>query len=116
MITIRRVRREDLPSILRIERGSFGRDAWNRAAFLDYLAVPDRSLFLCAMDGGAIAGYVLAARRGIRAEVDSIAVAPRHRGRGLAAVLLKRALAQLRRQGVRTVSLNVRLENKAAIR
>lgn len=116
MMSIRRARPGDLQSILRIEKRSFARDAWDRELFLDYLAQSGNSVFLAATIDCAVVGYVVAFHRETSAEVDSIAVAPAKRGRGVAGALLKRVIALLRQRGFRTVSLNVRLENKAAIR
>lgn len=121
MLDIRRARIDDLPSILRIERKSFDRDAWDREIFLDYLHRSANSVFLVAVIDGAAAidrkviGYALALHGKTRAEIHSIAVAPAERGRGVAVALLKRILASLRQRGFATVSLDVRLENKAAI-
>ena len=115
MVSIRRARPADLPSILRIEKKSFGHDAWDRAMFLDYFARPARSVFLVAVVDRTVAGYALACHTPTRAELHSIAVAPSHRGKGIAIALMRRVLASLARSGFRDVSLNVRLENKAAI-
>jgi ribosomal-protein-alanine N-acetyltransferase len=115
-MNIRRVHFDDLPSILRIEKKSFERDAWDRELFLGYLAQSARSVFLVAASDRRVVGYALAFHSPTRAEIHSIAVAPAARGRGVAAALLRRAIALLRRRGFETVSLNVRLENKAAIR
>ena len=46
MISIRRARGDDITSILRIEKKSFGRDTWDRGLFLDYLEQPISSVFL----------------------------------------------------------------------
>jgi len=116
MIGIRRACGEDLPSVLRIEKKSFTRDAWERELFLGYLSQPGRSVFLVAIAEGRIVGYALAFHSKSRAEVDSIAVAPAQRGQGVAVALLKRVVGSLRRRGFGTISLNVRLENEAAIR
>jgi ribosomal-protein-alanine acetyltransferase len=115
MMSIRRARHDDLRSIVRIETKSFGRDAWEREVFIDYIARRDRSLFLVAIINGVVAGYALAWHSGIRAEIDSIAVALPHRGKGVAVALLKRLISVLRRRGFGTVGLNVRLDNAAAI-
>jgi ribosomal-protein-alanine acetyltransferase len=115
-MSIRRTRGDDLRSILRIEKRSFARDAWNKELFLDYLARPDNFLFLTATIGHAVVAYVVAFQGATRAEVGSIAVAPAKRGRGIAVALLKRVIGVLRQRGFRTVSLNVRPRNKAAIR
>ena len=62
-----------------------------------------------------VVGYALAFHSETRAEIHSIAVAPADRGRGIAVLLLKRIIASLRRRGFGIISLNVRLENKAAV-
>jgi ribosomal-protein-alanine acetyltransferase len=115
VIEIRRAHLNDLPSILRIERTSFDRDAWDREIFLDYLHRSANSEFLVAAIDRKVIGYALAFRSETRAEIHSIAVAPAARGRGVAVALLKRILTLLRQQGFQTVSLDVRLENEAAI-
>jgi ribosomal-protein-alanine N-acetyltransferase len=115
VISIQRARRDDLPSILRIERKSFALDAWDRDQFLDYVARTDRSVFRTATINGIVVGYALAFHSKTRAEIHSIAVAPAHRGKGIAVALLKRVIRLLRWRGFGTVSLNVRLENSAAI-
>jgi ribosomal-protein-alanine N-acetyltransferase len=115
MMSIRRARGEDLRSILRIEKMSFARDAWDRDIFLDYLA-RSGTLFLAATIDHAVVGYIVASLGDTRAEVDSIAVAPAKRGRGIASALLQRVVGVLRRRGLKTVCLNVRIENQAAIR
>jgi [ribosomal protein S18]-alanine N-acetyltransferase len=116
MPSIRRARRDDLPSILRIEKRAFARDAWDRKLFLDYLDRSEHSLFLAATINRVVVGYVIAFHSATRAEIDSIAVTPASRRRGVAVALLKRVTRMLRRRGFRTISLSVRLENKAAIR
>lgn len=73
-------------------------------------------MFLVAAIQGKVIGYALAFHGETLAEIHSIAVAPAQRGRGVAVALLRRVIALLRRRGFQTVSLNVRLENNAAIR
>jgi ribosomal-protein-alanine acetyltransferase len=116
MIRIRSVRQNDLGSILRIEKSSFGREAWSREQFLDYLAQPDRSVFVVAIIDDKVAGYALAFHSRTRAEIDSIAVPPAQRGKGVAFALMKRVIGLLRRRGYSDVFLSVRITNKAAIR
>jgi ribosomal-protein-alanine N-acetyltransferase len=116
MMSVRRARSDDLPSILRIEKKSFARNAWDPELFLDYLAQPARSVFLVATIDRVVVGYALAFHTTARAEVDSIAVTPAQHGQGVAVALLKRVIGLLRRRGFRTVSLNVRPKNTAAIR
>ena len=65
--------------------------------------------------GGIFAGFVLSRRAGDEAEILSIAVARRHRGRGLARQLLNLHLGRLAALGVRALFLEVDENNAAAI-
>lgn len=112
---VRRFAMHDLASILRIEQKSFGVDAWPADLFKNY-ALRRPELFLVAQVGRRIAGYSITcvSARGV-AEVDSIAVLPRYRGRGIAKMLLQRSIQKVRRIGVSAVTLMVRRENTSAI-
>ena len=110
---IRSVSVGDLAAILGIERASFGKDAYDRNLFAKYLAAPG-VLFLAAELGSRLCAYSLALSSGERAEVVSIAVAPRCRGKGMARALLANTLRRLKRRGVTRVSLTVKIGNHAA--
>jgi ribosomal-protein-alanine N-acetyltransferase len=115
IVTIRVFQKSDVPSILRMERKSFDRDAWPREVFLDYAAaVPD--FFLVARLDGRIAGYSIGCLTRHGAEIASLAVRPIHRKHGVATALLKATIRKLRRSGAAAVWLMVRRENEAAIR
>src|ERR1022692_2232300 len=100
MISIRRASVDDLTSIMHIEKKSFARDAWDKKLFLDYFAQPAKSVFLVATVNDVIVGYALSFHGKTRAEIDSIAVAPAHRGQGVAVALVKRVIGSLRRRGL----------------
>lgn len=98
-----------------IETASFGKDAWRREWFLPYWHA-DPELFLIARLGRRIAGYSIVRIDWRGAELDSIAVDPRYRGRGVAQALLKGTIARLRTQGAGTLRLMVSTENEPALR
>jgi len=100
---------------MQIERASFGRDAWDRNQFLEYLTEPENCIFLVAVAAATVAGYIIGSCTQNRAEVDSIAVSPAHRGQGIAAALMARLVRLLRRRRLSTLKLTVRLDNAAAI-
>ena len=114
-ITVRSFENNDLPSILRIERKSFDRDAWSREVFLEY-ACAASDLFLVARVAGRIAGYSIACLARHGAEIASLAVRLRYRQEGVATVLLKTTIRRVRRTGARAVWLMVRRQNDEAIR
>lgn len=99
---------------MRIERASFGREAWPRDLFLQYAAAVPQ-LFLVARISGRIAAYSIATLTRHGAEIESLAVLPRYRKLGIAIALLKATIRKLRRAGVRRISLMVRRKNAAAI-
>lgn len=103
---------DDLPSVVAIERASFS-DPWSRQAFVDSLSDPVR-LFLVAVDGSVVAGYVIAWFVAGEGEIANIAVAPAWRGRGIGAALLDAALAAGTSRGATAIYLEVRESNAPA--
>jgi ribosomal-protein-alanine N-acetyltransferase len=103
-----------LRRILKIEGESFPADEWPPSLFLEYAA--DCPLFLVAKVGRIIAGYAVTSVRGERAELLSIAVAERFRGKGVAARLLTYTLRRLDRAEIGVMVLMVRRSNEGAIR
>ena len=98
--------------MLEIERASFGKDAWTAELFLEYWrACPQ--LFLIARQGRRIAGYSITRTTWRGAELESIAVDPPYRGRGVAQALLKATISWLRAGSLR---LMVGTENEPALR
>ena len=114
-IDVRPFERRNLNRIVQIERESFGKDAWPAEAFLDYWR-ESPNLFLVARPGRKIAGYSIARTTWRGAELESIAVDPRYRGRGVAQALLDATVARLNREGTRTLRLMVGTANRRALR
>jgi ribosomal-protein-alanine N-acetyltransferase len=116
-ILVRRAGVEDLDRILTVERAGFGRWAWDRNLFAEYLDSCG-PLFLVAESRGKVAGYSIAwiscglIRR--RAELVSIAVDPAMQGKGVANALLARTLSGLRRRGIHHLGLVVKVTNDRA--
>lgn len=124
---LRRFRPSDMEELLAIERACFGRDAYDRNLFAEYLRVCD-GLFL-VVEGAAPAsgaragkpmllGYSIACicrtRPGL-ANLVSIAVAPEARGGGAASLLLSSTIRRLKLRGVERLTLVVRESNGRAI-
>ena len=104
--------RRHLKRVLEIERASFGRDAWPAEAFLEYRR-ESPGLFFVARLGRRIAGYSITRTTGRGAEIDSIAVDPRYRGRGVAQALLNATRAHV---GDVPLRLMVETANAPALR
>jgi ribosomal-protein-alanine N-acetyltransferase len=114
---IRRLRTADLDRILVIERASFGKDAYDRNLFAEYLRKCG-DLFLVALRGSRICGYMITRTRadGTGAEVISLAVDPNSRGQGAASSLMASTLRRLRRRKIPRASLMVKVTNQTARR
>jgi [ribosomal protein S18]-alanine N-acetyltransferase len=113
---IRRARPGDLPRILEIERATFGIDAYDRKLFAEYLHICG-DLFLVALRGPSICGYLIACLGGRAgsAELVSIAVDPAARQQGAASALLDSTLRRLRRRNATGLTLMVREANEPAL-
>ena len=98
--------------MVEIERDCFGRDAWPAKLFLAYWQ-SSPEFFLIAKDRGKIAGYSITRTDWRGAELESIAVDPRYRGRGIAQALLQATIARLLGGALR---LMVSTTNEPALR
>jgi ribosomal-protein-alanine acetyltransferase len=114
---IRDARAADLDALLRLEAASFPGDRIARASFRRLLLRPSAALRL-ATAGGDLLGYALLLfREGTSvARLYSIAVAAEARGRGIGRLLLEDAARIARRHGCSCLRLEVRADNRAAIR
>jgi [ribosomal protein S18]-alanine N-acetyltransferase len=115
--SIRLIKLSDLDRILSIEHASFGKDAYDRNLFADLI---DKcgELFLVAVKGRSICGYIVTCTGGrtASAELVSIAVHPKYRGKGIASALMASTLRRLCRRGVARFHLTVKVTNHVAIR
>jgi len=103
----------DLTAIERIEQRAYP-TPWSRSMFASELAKPT-SICLGAFDGSDLVGYVVNSRYVDAWHVMNVAVAPEHRGRGVATMLLER-LFELTADDVRRgYTLEVRVSNATAI-
>jgi ribosomal-protein-alanine N-acetyltransferase len=111
--SVRRLRPADLDRIMEIECASFGADAYDRNLFAQFLDTCG-DLFLAVERSGEVRGYLIACRRGRRAEVASVAVDPACRGQGAASALMESALRRLRLRRVARLVLMVKVTNHRA--
>src|SRR5687768_16694258 len=99
---------------MRIERASFGRDAWPARDFMDF-ARDKQGIFLVAIQGKQVIGYVLGGMMGVQRYIGSIAVRGDVRRAGLGRMLLQRMIDKLAQRGAQEYGLHVNTHNTAAI-
>ena len=115
-LEFRRLELRDLNAIEEIERASY-RTPWSRSMFAGELAKPS-SLSLGGFDTetGELLGYLIISRYVDAWHVMNVAVAPDHRRRKIATMLLERLFELTAGEGQRGYTLEVRVSNDVAIR
>jgi len=111
-LALRNCQHQDLDQILAIEQASFADSAYSRADFV-YLIESAKGGFIVAEGNDHLMGYVVALSEGGTGIIQSIAVSPDLRRKGIGSALLKSAvdfLSELER-----IWLLVDLNNEAAI-
>jgi len=112
-VSIRRVRRTDMPCIYEIEQLSFKQPY--SSAYINSLAHVALKTFLVAEKDGKIAGYVVAIVQGLGlGHIISIAVHPEYRRQGIGVALILRLIEILKEQGASVIRLEVRKSNIVA--
>jgi ribosomal-protein-alanine N-acetyltransferase len=119
-LTVRRCAARDIEHVAAIERVAFS-DPWSFETFsaalalrhLRFLVAEDRAPTLGDAEP-AVVGYVVAMVMADEGEIADVAVAPGARRRGVARTLIERVAAELMREGVRSLYLEVRESNVAA--
>lgn len=119
---IRSPSESDIQDLLALEHACFDAPCYRphrftRSEFLSYLRTPD-AVFLAAMQRQLLIGYI-AGYRGVRsrnrsARIESLAVAPAARRRGIGGLLLRRFLDEAKRRGSSRVTLEVAEVNERA--
>jgi ribosomal-protein-alanine N-acetyltransferase len=105
---------EDVPEVVKIERLSFS-TPWSEASF--YSEIYNKySIVRVAELNGIIAGYICARHIADECHLLNMAVRPDYRRHGIAAMLLKNIIEELRGSGCRFLFLEVRESNYAARR
>ena len=105
---------EDAASLVALEAGVFGADAWGVDAVMDELTGDNRKVAVAEVDG-AVIGYAAVTRAGDVADLTRIAVAPDVRRLGVGGVLVLWAVEAARLAGAGRMILEVAESNTAAI-
>lgn len=114
--TVREAKESDLEEVMRIEKASFSKYPFPIEVF-EELFKRCSKYFLIAEYKGGVSGYVCGRLVGKNlGEVVSIAVEPGLRRRGIGRMLMLELESRFREDRVKTVRLEVGVDNDAAIR
>lgn len=113
MITIRKMKAEDVPQIAALEAACFS-VPWDAASLAAELENP-LSLWLTAAEGQTAAGYIGSQSVLGEADMMNLAVAPSHRRQGIARALVLELIRELTAAGVTCLTLEVRAGNAPAL-
>jgi len=114
-LRVRQFEDNDLSRVMEIENSCFlPCDAYPRER-IEQLARDHKDDFLVAEREGNIFGYIIAYNNQGIADVDSLAVDPRHRSQGIGKILLSFVMGRFKRQGLKLASLEVRVRNSPAV-
>ena len=114
-MTLRQATVADLDAIMALENSSFPTDAWSRDT-MDAELRSIHNVYLVDDHDGVVIGYggVRALQGGSDADIQTIALDPAHRGRGLGRALLRTLLQTAIDRGAREMFLEVRADNPGA--
>jgi [ribosomal protein S18]-alanine N-acetyltransferase len=111
---VRRFCPEDADAVMAIVAESPQAANWSRKSYLDF-ANEDGTIALVIEAGDSVTSFFFGRRVEDQAEILNLAVVTRRRREGQGAKLLKAALAEFRLRGAKSVYLEVRESNSAAI-
>ncbi|MBQ7817864.1 MAG: ribosomal protein S18-alanine N-acetyltransferase [Oscillospiraceae bacterium] len=114
MIEIIQMQSVHAPQVAALEKQCFS-EPWSENSIAGELSNP-LSLWLVALDGDCVAGYV--GSQSVMGETDmmNIAVSPKYRRQGVAEALIEELVRQLQEKGNHCLTLEVRVSNDAAVK
>lgn len=114
-IEVRAMRAEEVDDVAALSTRCFGGSAWTVAELHAELARSFAEVWVARGADGSIAGYAVAWFVGDDGELLTIGVDVEARGRGLGRALLERVQASTAARDVRSLTLEVRPSNDAAV-
>lgn len=113
---IRQAQSQDLEQLIRLEELCFNEESFSRQQ-IRYLATRAKADFLLTEEAGEITAFIVLLKRknSSALRIYSLAVSPRHRGKGLARLLLAEAGKRARNNGFRYLTLEVSAFNEPAV-
>jgi ribosomal-protein-alanine N-acetyltransferase len=117
IVTIRAATIDDLEAILDIEQRAFRKDRFSKRQYIYLLTKANSTVYLLVTGKKVIATAVMLWRRKSRiGRLYNIAVHPDFQGQGMGAILMEACEKECRKRGCTVVTLEVRSDNKGAVR
>lgn len=113
-LSIRRMRIEDLPQVIEIDRASFPMP-WSDRTYRYELTRNQAAELFVAEQEGTIVGYIGTWQIIDECHISTLAVDTSYRRQGIAKSLIEYALRRAVAKGISTATLEVRVTNEAAI-
>ena len=130
-VIVRRMREEDIPQAVEIEKAAFTRP-WSKSIFKATLLLPYAAYYVAVEQGGMEQGGMEQGEKqgpepdrivgicGVKkifeeGEISNVAVHPDCRGRGISRRMLEMLIREAREDGVESFTLEVRAGNRTAI-
>lgn len=111
-MTIEKMQIQHVPQVVALEKQCFS-DPWSEKSIASEL-VNDLAFWLVALEGETVAGYVGSQTVMGESDMMNIAVHPDFRRQGIAEALVETLITELREQGSRCLTLEVRSSNDPA--
>ncbi len=112
-VSIRTMRRRDIPSVAALEKEIYDQP-WSPRVFFDELALDSRSYVVACDEAGTVVGYAGLLFIETDAHITTIAVATEARGRQLGKRLMLALVDRALAAGARHLTLEVRVSNASA--
>lgn len=114
-ITIKPMTQADIDNVIAIEAASYGEHHWSKESFFNELS-NELAKYYCAFDNnGNLMGYAGTWQILEEAHLTNIAVSPDFRRRKVAESLLAVVIDECRKNGIKYITLEVRVSNTPAI-
>lgn len=114
-ITIKPMTQADIENVIAIEAASYGEHHWSKESFFNELS-NELAKYYCAFDNnGNLMGYAGTWQILEEAHLTNIAVSPDFRRRKVAESLLAVVIDECRKNGIKYITLEVRVSNTPAI-
>lgn len=114
-LIVRRMTFDDIDTVVEIEKKSF-KTPWPREAFISELENNSCSLYMVVEYNGTIVAYGGMWCILDEGHITNIATDPTYRDRGIGALLVKAMLEEGDKKGIKSFTLEVRVNNTKAIR